>query len=121
MSEVNETNELNEVKEQEIKAKKNECPCKICAACKEIGKKVLVIALGTFIGVYGSLSLFAATHKPKFKKFNVPMHYQMPYHGHHHMMKGHKHFNDNFKGDCKCMHKDFKAPKGDFEKQPIQH
>ena len=127
MSEINETNELNEVKEQETNVEKKECPCKICAACKEVGKKVLVIALGTFIGVYGSLSLFAVTHKPKFKKFNAPMHYQMPHHGHHHMM-GHKHFNgdfkggpEHFKGDCKCMHKDFKAPNGDFEKKPIQH
>ena len=128
MSEINETNELNEVKEQEVKTEKSECSCKVCKACKEVAKKVLVIALGTCIGVYSGLSLFAVTHKPKFKKFNAPMSYQMPYHGHNNM-KGHKHFHggefkgapEHFKGDFKGGPKDFKAPNGDFEKKPIQH
>jgi len=38
--------------------------CKCCKEVKELTKKVLIIALGTAIGVYGGLSLFAATHKP---------------------------------------------------------
>ena len=42
---------------------KLEKECK-CAEVKKCAKKVLVIALGTFIGFYGALSLFAATHKP---------------------------------------------------------
>ena len=116
MSEINE----NEIKEQEVKAEKKDCPC------KKFLKKTAVIALGTFIGVYSGLSLFAVTHKPKFKKFDVPTHYQMPYggyhHGHHgHHMKHHKHFNgdfkgapEQFKGDFNGGPKDFKGPKGDF-------
>lgn len=44
-----------------------ECKCK---EVRELAKKVVVIALGTAIGVYGGLSLFAATHKPPRPNFH---------------------------------------------------
>lgn len=41
--------------------KEKECKC----FCKSEGfKKFLTVALGTFVGVYFALSLFAATHRP---------------------------------------------------------
>lgn len=48
------SDEIKEVKEETCK-----CFCK-----SEGVKKVAIVALGTFIGVYAALSLFAATHKP---------------------------------------------------------
>ena len=71
--------------------------------CQSKGfRKFLTIALGTFVGVYCALSLFAALHRP-------PMFRPMPYGGmrgcpvqmmHHHYVKG-----DRF-------------DKGRFHKQP---
>ena len=104
MSEINETNTA-ETKETE---KKKCC----CCAC-EIVKKIVIIALGTFIGVYGSLSLFAATHKPNFKKFKAPQHYVMPNPHANQMQKG-------FHPDKPGMF-DSQGPKhfeGDFKKIP---
>ncbi len=49
-----ETKVLNEVKD--------ECACK-CEFCKCI-KKILAIAIGTFVGFYCALSLFFALHRP---------------------------------------------------------
>ena len=44
---------------------KNEEKCEHKCICQnETFRKILTIALGTFIGVYGALSLFAATHRP---------------------------------------------------------
>ncbi len=39
-----------------------ECECK-CEFCKAV-KKILAIALGTFIGFYCAMSLFFALHRP---------------------------------------------------------
>lgn len=125
MSEINDT---NEIKEQDVKNEvKKECNC----CCKEFLKKVGVIALGTFIGVYSGLSLFAVTHKPK---FNAPIHYQIPYGGHHmhnhhhgHHVMGPKHFNGDFKGapghfkgDFKGMPNDFEGKRPNFEGKKVQ-
>ena len=58
-----------------------ECNCK---EVRELAKKVVVIALGTAIGVYGGLSLFAATHKPPRPPFphmkRPPMEYRADFH-----------------------------------------
>ena len=45
----------------EIKTEEKECKC----FCRSEGfRKFLIIALGTFVGVYCALSLFAALHRP---------------------------------------------------------
>jgi len=49
------TEEMNEIKEE----KKCNCIC-----CSQEFKDFLKIALGSFIGVFLALSLFAALHKP---------------------------------------------------------
>jgi len=84
--------EINEEKQ----TKENECVCK-CFLKSEFLKKVLAIALGTFIGVYGSLSLFAATHKPPIKKFHRMEHVMPPMHHHPHMNNGPAGFHHDFK------------------------
>lgn len=59
----------NEVKEvKEIKEEEKTCFCK-----SKFVKKTLVIAIGSFIGVYCALSLFALTHKPPVHQFMGPM------------------------------------------------
>ena len=73
-----------------------ECFCK-----NKWFRKFLVTAIGTFVGVYGALSLFAAIHKPPMPpcpmRFGAPMmHYGM---------------NCPFKKHPK-FHKEFKAQKG---------
>jgi len=45
----------------EIKTEEKECKC-FCHS--KAFKKFLTIALGTFVGVYCALSLFAALHRP---------------------------------------------------------
>ena len=64
--EVKVTNEENK--------NENKCFCQ-----NKAFRKFLVIALGTFVGVYGALTLFAATHRPPmmppcagFRGFNPP-------------------------------------------------
>ena len=53
----------DEIKE-EIKEEK-ECKC----FCRSEGvRKFLIVALGTFVGMYAAMSLFAATHKPPMMK-----------------------------------------------------
>lgn len=85
----------------EIKTEEKECKC----FCKsEAFKKFLTIALGTFVGVYCALSLFAALHRP-------PV-----------MPPGPMFFNGGMNG-CPCqMHKHHsgfdRAGKPDFRKFP---
>jgi hypothetical protein len=70
-----------------------------CFCQNKTFRKFLVIALGTFVGVYAALSLFAAIHKPPMHP--CPMGYRgpapiaapCPFHKHHH------HFYKEFKGD----------------------
>ena len=47
--------------EQNLEIKKEKCNC-ICQS--KFFKKFLVIALGSFVGVFCALSLFAALHRP---------------------------------------------------------
>ncbi len=71
--------------------------------CQSEGfRKFLTIALGTFVGVYCALSLFAAIHKPPVMMppcagFNPPPAPQMqcPFKQRHHFHKGQ--FPGNFK------------------------
>lgn len=90
------TEEMN----QEIKEEKQ---CK-CICCTEGFRDFLKIALGSFVGVFCALTLFAALHKP-------PM---PPCHGHHFMKppihQGH-HFN---KG---CPFQKMKMERRNFDKQ----
>lgn len=74
--------------------------------CQSKGfRKFLVIALGTFVGVYSALCLFTALHRPPMMppQFGMmggcPCHQQMFNHKHHH------HFD-----------KGFKVQKGEFQK-----
>ena len=96
---------------EEVKVtEEKECKC----FCKSEGfRKFLTIALGTFVGVYAALCLFAAAHRPPMM---VPNHYSgfgmrtpiaAPCPCYHH-----KHFNKHFKGDIGDFHKDFKTQKG---------
>ena len=71
-----------------------------CFCQNKTFRKFLVIALGTFVGVYAALSLFAATHRPPMMRpcpmgFGgpAPVMAPCPFHKHHH------HFNKEFKGD----------------------
>ena len=47
--------------DEQKEIEKQECKC----FCKSEGfRKFVVVALGTFVGVYCALTLFAATHRP---------------------------------------------------------
>ena len=48
---------------EEIKTEVKEEKCK-CFCRSEGVKKFVIVALGTFVGVYSALCLFAALHKP---------------------------------------------------------
>lgn len=85
--------------------------------CKSEGfRKFLVVSLGTFVGGFCAISLFAALNKP-------PMYPMIPMMrganmGHHHMMHGH-HIK---KHDCNCpchkkMHKKQLENKIDIQKK----
>lgn len=70
-----------------------------CFCQSKAFRKFLVIALGTFVGVYAALSLFAATHRPPMMRpcpmgFGVPAPViaPCPFHKHHH-------FNKEFQGE----------------------
>ncbi len=77
--------------------KKEECKC----FCRSEGvKKFVIVALGSFVGVFCALSLFAALHKPP--------------------MMRHHHFGPQ--GGCPVQviqYRQFKADRhGDFHKNP---
>ena len=85
-------------------------------------KKFIVIALGTFVGVYAALSLFAATHRPPMMPpcaggfgMRPPMVMPCPYH------HKHGHFDKQFKDKAEFQ-KFIKEHKGQapFEKN-INH
>lgn len=79
--------------------------------CKSKGfKKFLINALGSFVGVFLALSLFAALHKP-------PMPMPMPcpcgcQGGYHHVMMRHHHNHHFDRGP--------KGPRGEFHKKMIK-
>lgn len=91
------TEEMN----QEIKEEKR-CNC-ICHS--EGFKDFLKIALGSFIGVFCALTLFAALHKPPMPPCHCHKMMRPPMHQMHH-------FNDFQRGD---FHK-FKMEKRNFDK-----
>ncbi len=82
-----------------------------CFCQNETFRKILATALGTFIGVYAALSLFAATHKPPMCpcpmgfRGPAPIAAPCPFHKHHH------HFYKEFNGDRGGTHKAFKGEK----------
>ena len=66
--------------------------------CKSVGfKKFLVVSLGTFVGGFCAISLFAALNKPPMHPMH-PMMYHGPKMGHHYIMKHHR----MKKHDCDC-------------------
>jgi len=90
----------DELKQQETENK--ECKCVLKS---EFFKKVLTIAIGTFVGVYCALSLFAAVHRPPM----MPPHAFGPHGGfrngcpckmihHHHFNKAHRPDKGVFQG-----------------------
>lgn len=83
-----------------------------CICQNETVRKVFVIAIGTFIGAYAALSLFAATHRPPMMR-PCPMGYGMqppvaapcPFHRHHH-------FDKKFIGDKAKFYKELNGQEG---------
>ena len=79
-----------------------------CFCQNKAFRKFLVIALGTFVGVYAALSLFAATHRPPMRPCPMgfggpaPVVAPSPFHKHHH-------FNKDFKEDVGGFHKAVKV------------
>ena len=88
--------------QKNVEVEKKECNC----FCKSEGfRNFVVIALGTFAGVYMALSLFTAIHKPPMPcpcKFMHPMPMHMQGHFRHHGdFKKMEKYNKEFKGDVK--------------------
>jgi len=85
--------------EENLNVEEKECKC----FCKSEGvKKFVVVAAGTFVGVFCALSLFAALHRPPMMPCPCHGPGMMPpiHHGHH------------FRG--------FQGPKGGFEYKMIK-
>ena len=94
---------------EEIKTiEEKKCTC-LCQS--EYFKKFSCIALGTFVGGFCAISLFAALNKPPMM-MPMPMGGMHKYHHHHQMM--HKDFGHKHHKDCKC-HKEMM--KKHFEKK----
>ena len=83
--------------ENRIEVKEETCKC-ICKS--EWFRKTLVIALGSFVGVFSALSLFAALHKP-------PVFKPIPY---------------GMKRPCQCQMYHFHkgGSRGDFHRKMIK-
>ena len=69
-----------------------------CFCQNKTFRKIIVISLGTFIGVYSALSLFAAIHKPPMIRpcpigFGEQTPIAVPYHHNHN-----HHFKKDFNG-----------------------
>ena len=98
------TEENKGVNYEENKVEKRECFCQ-----SKWFRKFLTTALGTFVGVFCALSLFAALHKPPMPPcpFGYGRMMRPPMHCHHHF-NHHK----KFRGEChhKKMMKDRIAP-----------
>ena len=90
-----------------------ECKCICNCVLKSEGfKKFVVVALGTFVGVYAALSLFAATHRqpmmppcPMGFGGKAPIAAPCPF-------KHHPRFDNGFKGDRGHFQKAIKEHKG---------
>ena len=93
---------------------KNEEETKCCCVCKfikcEFCQKFLIVALGTFVGMFCAMSLFFALHKPPMMPpgahfdFGGPQMEHAQWKPHH--FKGHKKWGGKF------------MPRPDFDKQP---
>lgn len=94
---------MTEEIKQEVKEEKQ---CK-CICCSEGFKDFLKIALGSFVGVFFALSLFAALHKPPMPPCPFGPNMMRP------PIHCGQHFNRGPRGD---FHK-FKMEKRNFEKQ----
>ncbi len=93
----NEEKNVNELKDEK------------CFCQNKSFRKFLTIALGTFVGVYAALSLFAAVHRPPMMPPAFVGYRPMPcpcVHNHH------PHFTHGMKGDFGSFHKEFKGHKG---------
>lgn len=84
----------------------NKCKCLIKCECV---KKFIVVALGTFVGFYCALSLFAALHKP-------PMPHR--FHGHNMRPPVEQRFDKFQKGPHGDFHKKF--PGQELEKKAFE-
>lgn len=98
---TDENKNLEEIKEEKNEVKKSSC-------LSEEFKKFIIVATGSFVGVFFALCLFTALHRPPMHPIPiriVPIHQQMyhfdrrpmPHHlkgepRHHEMHKIHKHF-----------------------------
>lgn len=93
---------------EEIKIEEKQCNC----ICQSKGfRKFLVVAAGTFVGVYLALSLFAAIHKPPMPApipASCPCQQMMPRGDF-----GHHHFDRGPRGD---FHKKMAKPRFDKDK-----
>ena len=93
---------------------------KTCLCQSKGFKKFVIIAGGSFVGVFCALSLFAALHKPPmmYGPFGpAPMMRTCPYHAHH-VMK-----NRHYKGDFhrKMGKGDFyRIERKNFDKKPVE-
>lgn len=97
------TDEVKNLEEKEIETK--ECFCQSKGV-----KKFVIVSLGTFVGAFAALSLFAALNKPPMMPpMGCPM--KNMFMGHHHMMK--MHHKDC---DCKCHKKMMKKYHFDHKK-----
>ena len=92
------TEENKGVNEGVNNGEKRECFCQ-----SKWFRKFLTTALGTFVGVFCALSLFAAMHKPPMPPcpFGYGKMMRPPMHCHHHNFNHHK----KFRGEC--PHKNF--------------
>lgn len=88
-----------------------ECKC----FCKSEGfRNFVVVALGTFVGVYAALSLFTAIHRPPMPPcpfgagFGAPAPIAAPCPFAHHK----HHFDNGFKGHKGEFRKEFKGERG---------
>ena len=96
-----------------VEVKEETCFCK----SKEV-RKFLTIALGTFVGVFSAMSLFAALHKPPMMiptHFRGPMMRPCPCHVHHHFDNGRR---GDFHKKYMKVHCDKKMEK--FEKKEFK-
>lgn len=82
-----------EIKNVDVKEEKCNCICQ-----SKGFRKFLIVAGGTFVGVFCALSLFAALHKP-------PMMMHPAHFGGHIMRPAHCHCQHHHGFHHKCMHK----------------
>lgn len=88
----------------EVKEEKATCFCQ-----SKCFRKFIVVATGSFVGVFCALSLFAALHKPPMPPCPMAYHMHSPMRYHHHMHKFDRH-------DRGCFHHK-KFEKKDFDKK----